>query len=437
VNGIDVEFGTEERAMHSLDDTAFERLLWDVLASHLTDEGNVLPMPAVVQRVSQSRYGKKEGLCQNLMATTTVDDVLRECIEVALSSPDIIWGAGYVVDERTGALELVVEEQVPPATLPNILCYAEKSKLSLHVRDGHPVYLVRTGDRADDVYSLAILPITYNNRAVACLTLASDSQAGISRSTRSAIEEIAAYGSIVIARISIEERLEGIRHKQEEALTSLIHSLKTPLALMQGYIELLVSLPKDEGESSRRQAILKKIMSRGERVSAFITDLLQLEAMDAGEIHTEDEAFSLGSLLEEIVKNHEPPEDMNRIALTVSNKEDVIVADRALIVHAFLHLITNAIKFSSERILLKADTTDDLVVVELLDRGVGMTADELPHIFDRFYHSPFLPSGRPNSGAGLGLTVAKRIVEHYNGELSVSSDSGQGSRFCVSLPRAG
>lgn len=423
--------------MHNLDDTAFERLLWDVLASHLTDEGNVLPMPAVVQRVSESRYGEREGLCHNLMATTTVDDVLRECIETALSSPDIIWGAGYMIDKRMGGLKLVVEEKVPAETLPNILRYSEKSKLSLHVRDGHPMYLIRTGDRADDVYSLAILPITYNNQAVACLTLASDSQAGISRRTRRAIEEIAAYGSIVISRISIEKKLEEIKHKQEEAFASLIHSLKTPLAVMRGYIDLLGSLPQGEGESSRRQAILAKIMSRGERVSAFITDLLQLEKIDTGEIQTEDEAFSVGILLEEIVKNLESPEELNRIALIVTNKEDMIVADRALIVHALLHLITNATKFSSEKIILKVDSTDDLVVVELVDRGVGMTADELPHIFDRFYHSPFLPSGKPNPGAGLGLTVAKRIIEHYDGELSVASDSGHGSRFCVSLPRAG
>ncbi len=432
----DGTFGGEEHAMEYFDNTAFERLLWETLASHLSNGGDLPPFPTAPQRVARSPVGGKEGLHHNLMAATNIDTVLRECLETALSSPDIIWGAGYVVDDRMGGLRLVSEERIPAGILPNIRYYSEKSKLSLHVRDGHPVYLTRTGDSADDVYSLAILPIVYNNKAVACLTLASDSQVGISQRTRHAIEEIAAYGAIVIARIYVEQRLEQIRQKQEQALTSLIHSLKTPLAIIQGYIELLMDLPKEAGESPHRDVILGKIVSRGKRVSSFITDLLELEAMETGAIHPEDETFSLARLLMEIVKNIEPPEEQDRIALSVSENEDVIVADRALIARAFLHLITNAVRFSSEKITLQVKTTVEHVVAELVDRGVGIASDELSHIFERFYHSPFLPSGKPNPGAGLGLTIAKRIVEYYHGNLSVTSIPAQGSRFTVSLPRA-
>jgi len=424
--------------MERFDGLFFEQLLAQSFAADLSclskeePSSSSLPLREGMAMLLQ----QDEHLHRSLMAADTVPDVLQLCTETALGFACIAWGAGYVVDEKSTALDLVAEASVPDAILPTIRHYPPGANMSLHVKAARPLYLVRTGDETTPIVtSMFILPVLHNGRAIACLTLASDGQTGIPPRTRRLLEGLSDYAGIVLSRILAEDRVRRMQEGQQEMLSSLIHSLKTPLAIMHGYIDLLLSYGEGEGHSLRQDRVLHKVMTQSERVSALITDLLDLEEISSDVQRAECMTFSLGAIVEQVAERLDNEADQG-IVLELPAEETLVAAEQAWVARAIEHVIINAIRFSSAPVLVQIRTTDDDVIVDVIDHGVGISPEALPHIFDRFYHAPYLATGRPNPSAGLGLSLAGHIINRFHGLISVTSTVGQGSRFSIELPRA-
>ena len=307
--------------------------------------------------------------------------------------------------------------------------------MSLHVKAGRPLYLVHTGDdTGEEVASMSILPIVNNGRAVACLTLASDGKTTIPHRTRQLLEGISDYAGIVIARITAEEKIKRIQNGQEEMLTPLVHSLKTPLAIMHGYIDLLLSPRETAVHSLDQGRMLRKIMTQSERVSALITDLLDLEEVASDALLANCYTFSVGAVVEQVVERLDGKANA-RIVLELPAEDLLVEAEQSWIAHAIKHVIVNAIRFSSAPVLVQIHGTEHEAIVDVVDHGVGISPEVLLHVFDRFYHASYLPSGHPNPGVGLGLTLASSIIKRFHGSVSVISTPGHGSRFSILFPR--
>jgi len=110
----------------------------------------------------------------------------------------------------------------------------------------------------------------------------------------------------------------------------------------------------------------------------------------------------------------------------------IIYGESDTLIRLFVNLIDNAIKYTEKgTIIVKAAQTTTQVVIKISDTGIGMAPEHLPHIFERFYQAD---QSRNKGGAGLGLAIAKEVVQAHGGDLSVTSDLGQGSTFIVQLP---
>ena len=377
-----------------------------------------------------------EHLRYSMMVADGMREVLQLCAETVVGFSGITWGAGYLVDQESGGMDLIAEVNVPDTVLPLIEHYQPDAHMSQHVRAGHPLHLVRTGQESmSDVAFMSVLPILHNGKPAACLTVASHSKNMLPPRTRHLLEGISDYAGIVIARILAEDKIKKMKESEQETLTALINSLKTPLAIMHGYIDLLLSGSEGDDRPMKCDQVLRKVMAQSARVSTLITELLDLEEISADAPLSDCDVFSIGEIVAQIVERVEREND-RRIVLEIAEEEALVEGGHAWISRAIEHLIVNAIRFSSSPVLVQIRGTEGNVIVDVVDQGCGISPEELPHIFERFYHASYLPDGRPNPGIGLGLTLAKGIITSFQGSIRATSTVDQGSRFTILLPRA-
>ncbi|NEX62578.1 ATP-binding protein [Noviherbaspirillum galbum] len=228
-------------------------------------------------------------------------------------------------------------------------------------------------------------------------------------------------------------RAERVSREKENMVNVVSHDLRTPLAVVRMSSEML-----QHGDVSNAQ-MLDAIVHRGLRASTAIEQLannvLDMAKMDAGTLSVAQKPEDPQALVQEAVD----------LALPIAEKKGVLLqaglhapgervcCDRARITQVFNNLIGNALKFTAAggRIMVSARPDGDMLVFCVADTGIGIAADQLPRIFDRFYQEKHAQQ----QGAGLGLAIVKTIIAIHGGQLWVESVQGEGSRFYFSLPR--
>jgi heavy metal sensor kinase len=208
------------------------------------------------------------------------------------------------------------------------------------------------------------------------------------------------------------------------------HELRTPLTIMRGNLELVARDPKMPADD--RVAALRDAIDEAERMSRLVDDLLALARVDAG-IAMPDADVALGPLVEEVaLASHAMAADRT---ITVHGAQDGVRVrgSEALLRRVVENLTDNAIKYTSPggAIGLALSGENGMVRLSVTDDGVGMTAEERAHVFDRFWRSD---ASRERPGAGLGLSIAKAVVEAHGGTIEVASEPGEGTSFTVALP---
>jgi len=222
---------------------------------------------------------------------------------------------------------------------------------------------------------------------------------------------------------------------RRELVANVSHDLRTPLASLKGYLEILLS--KDDSLSSDdRRKYLQIANKNSERLNKLVTELFELAKLDAGELQLQKETFSLAELAHDVVQKFGLRSRELGINLEVDIDSEVpyVEADIGLIERVLDNLIDNALKNTPKGgcITLGLNSDDLCVKVNIADTGRGIPDDELPHIFQRFYKKP--ESEHSQAGAGLGLAIAQRIVELHGSQLSVKSILHQGTEFDFVLP---
>jgi len=216
------------------------------------------------------------------------------------------------------------------------------------------------------------------------------------------------------------------------------HELRTPLTILKGETEVALRWAKSPEEfRSALQSNLEEI----NRMERIIEDLLQLAKSDAGELPMEIEDLSLSDLILEIFMQGRTLAEGRLLEIEIEvevDREIRIQGDALRLRQLFLNLIVNAIKYTPDpgRVDVSLATEGDDAVVRVVDNGIGIPAEQLPHIFDRFYRVD-QARNREVGGAGLGLSIVKWIVEAHAGQIKVQSEVGSGSIFTVTLPISG
>jgi len=226
--------------------------------------------------------------------------------------------------------------------------------------------------------------------------------------------------------------------KEQDALrrrmvAQVSHDLRTPLASMQGYLESL-QMKKDSLTEKQREEFLRIALHQGKRLGDMLSELFELASLEARENRPEPEPFALPELVHDAVAKYRPKADEAGVTLTLSLSPDTPFAygDIAMTGRVLDNLLDNAIRYSPENgtVTVSATVSDGNVAVSVRDSGPGIAPDHLPRLFDPFYRAD-------NSGrhAGLGLAIAKRIMDMQQGSISAANtDDGPGSVFRFELP---
>ncbi len=232
-------------------------------------------------------------------------------------------------------------------------------------------------------------------------------------------------GALAILRDVTEER--RVQRAKAEFIANASHELKTPIAALSGYLEML----EDEEDEEYRAKFLDEMRGQTERLKGLAQTLLDLSRLDANAVTFRSEEVDLEGLLYDLRREF----GFTGRPLDIKAEENVppVEADPNQLHRTLTILVDNAIKYSEEGspISLELSRENGHAVVGVTDRGCGIPPGEIPHIFDRFYRAE--GSSRAD-GTGLGLALAKEITDHMGGEIRVSSRPEVGSNFSLLLP---
>lgn len=223
--------------------------------------------------------------------------------------------------------------------------------------------------------------------------------------------------------------------KQQEFVADASHELRTPLAVVRTHTELLLRHPERTVLESSQQ--ISMILKETRRMSGLVADLLTLARSDSGQIELRMERMQIDRLLAETAEQFEGLVELKEITLTTEIEPDLTLeADEERLRQLFVILLDNAIKYTPEggRITLSCRRHAHGIEVAVTDTGHGIDPDDQPQIFDRFFRSDKARQ-RQEGGYGLGLAIAKWIVEAHHGRIKVESQLGQGTTFSISFPQ--
>ena len=227
---------------------------------------------------------------------------------------------------------------------------------------------------------------------------------------------------------AMSARLEETEQQRRSALADVSHELRTPLTVIQGNLEALL-----DGVYPADAAHLEPILAETRILERLIDDLRTLTLAEAGSLVLHREPTDLGTLLKEVAASYRNQAEQAGIDLTVAVTEEIptLDIDPARIREVISNLLTNALRHTPRdgTVELSAAPADNLVEVTVHDTGSGIPADQLDRIFDRFYRSADSP------GSGLGLPIAKSLVEAHGGTMTASSGTGVGTviRFTLTV----
>jgi PAS domain S-box-containing protein len=243
-------------------------------------------------------------------------------------------------------------------------------------------------------------------------------------------------GSLVNIIVTIRD-ITSFRQAEEMKSTfvSVIsHELKTPIALIKGYVG---TLRRDDAVWERQiiQDSLEVIEEEADRLTELIENLLDASRLQAGVLTINQADVALNLTAERLAKRFRTQSTRHSIAVNFPEDFPVIMADEDRLEQVLSNLISNAIKYSPEggEILIEGQARSDQVIICVHDEGPGVSPQDAPHIFDRFYRST--NATRTTKGAGLGLYLAKAVIEAHHGQIWVDPNPQTGANICFSLPR--
>jgi len=227
--------------------------------------------------------------------------------------------------------------------------------------------------------------------------------------------------------------LRNLQTTRRELIGNISHEFRTPLASIKAMVETLHDGAVDDKEAARD--FLTRIDDEVERLTQIVVELTELSRIETGEAELRLEPVNLNLLVEEVITQLSP--QVERQQLTVDKKIDTnlpsVQADKRRIRQTIVNLIHNAIKFTDPggKILVTTRIHRGSVTVDISDTGIGIAKSDLPHVFERFYKGD---RDRSGGGTGMGLAIAKHVVEAHGGSIWVQSEEGKGSTFSFSLP---
>lgn len=239
---------------------------------------------------------------------------------------------------------------------------------------------------------------------------------------------ISVLAASILANNAVKPLDEAYR-KQKEFVSDASHELKTPLSVLLTYIEILQQQPQNA-------KALQVMKDETKNMSGLIENLLALTRLENTEKPTTQELNAADIIIPLVERLNTVHKDRKQPIKIICSKDIKVKMSQQHFERLLTILLDNALKYTpaDKEILIKAATGEHNVKIEIADQGIGIKNDDLPHIFERFYHAD-KGRNRQNGGFGLGLSLALDIVQKYKGRIKVQSEFGKGTTFFINLPK--
>jgi len=214
-------------------------------------------------------------------------------------------------------------------------------------------------------------------------------------------------------------------------IANVSHDLRTPIAVMQGYVETLL-MKINSTTTGDREKYLNIILNSSEKLSLLIGQLFEFSKLETQQVQLQKEPFQINELLSSSIEEYQVLAQKKGIQLAIDSSKNtpVVFADISLIERVVQNLLDNALKFTPKKgkISVNVMSHPKSVEVSIIDTGCGINEEEQAKIFNRYEKT------KNSNGSGLGLAIVKKIVELHEGAISVKSEIGKGTQFIFSLP---
>ncbi len=245
----------------------------------------------------------------------------------------------------------------------------------------------------------------------------------------------AAFDQMADTIVDNVDQLKEVDRQRREMVANISHDLRSPLTSVQGYIETILLHESDLSSEQRRQ-YLQTVSQSVRFLNRLVNELFELSKLESGQSQPVPEVFSIEELAHDVTAKYRPLAEEKHVTLSASEPQSLrpVRADISMIERTLDNLIENALRFTPAQgrvsIQLHQEPEGD-ILIDVADTGIGISPEDLPHIFDRFYRVRRHPDG-----TGLGLAISQRIIEAHERAISVRSQVDQGTVFSFSLPCA-
>lgn len=387
-----------------------------------------------------ARYERLMEISRQLTSTLDLNALLDQIIQAAIELTESQAASILLVDPETGELRFEAASDISSGTRDALIVPKEGSVAGWVVTHGEYVLVpdapndprwfqeveksVKTKTR-----NMLAVPMRAHTRIIGALeALNKRNDAPFTTDDINTLTTLAAQAAIAIENARL--------FQQNDFIAELVHELRTPLAALKASTMLLMrpSLPED-----RRYEIITTMERETDRLIRMTTEFLDLARLESGRTRLEMAPFDLRELIDETVTVVRQQAQERAITINVDAENVEVEGDRGKLKQVLLNLLTNAIKYNREHGLINVclrspeEKAQDTVTVSVRDTGRGIAKEDQAHIFERFYR--VADSEGFTQGTGLGLIIAKRIVEAHNGNMWLESEPGVGATFSFTLPR--
>jgi signal transduction histidine kinase len=377
------------------------------------------------------------------VANLVVRDIADWCIVEIVDEHEQIKRLKVASADPSRAELCSVLEQVPiDRERPYLLRSVVETKRPLLVEHVTSEYLESAAQgqghlqalRAVSPTSIMALPLLRHGQLLGVLAFLASGSRHYQRSDLRLAEALADRAAVAIENSRLYNASVEAAQIRDQVLGFVAHDLRNPL----GAITMAASLLQDTGAEPERRARkpVDTILRAATRMGRLIQDILDVSRMEGGHLSVEQERVPTEQIVSDSVESQKPLASSASIGLELDLEKGVsdVWADRDRVLQVFENLIGNAVKFTRPggRITAGAASHDGEVMFWVKDTGAGISAEELPHVFDRFWQA----RKTRRAGAGLGLQIAKGIVEAHGGRIWVETEAGVGTTFYFTLPTA-
>ncbi len=409
-------------------------------------------MPPVDSNVKLRRLEHLGELSRSLARFPDMETLLTSVIEIACDQCECEFAAILLFEQETETLKYVAGPlayregikrlRVPiEASVDGIVYKTSKPLVIPNAISDPRLYREAEQELKLTVYNLAIVPLVFKSQTIGVFEAANKlAMLDFTPDDLQVLETLAAQVALVtLSNLLLEE----VQHAYDEVQTLdqlksnfiaiASHELRTPLGLVIGHASMLQEIITDEFQLSQLEVIIRA----ANRLKSIMEDLANVNNFQAGTTSLRHNFISINELVQKTLASYGPSAQRKGISLTsrMLEHELVVDADEEKIAIALNNIVANALTFTDGggHVVISAERLPGYIQVSIADDGIGIPVKDLPHVFDRFFQVQSHLT-RQHGGMGLGLTVAKAMVELHKGQIWAESLEGRGSKFTFLLP---